>query len=164
MTRYPLLLPQKHVSSQTPLNSGVIQPSAVTEEEQLLPSSALAKAIRSGNEYGWTLTDVPEVINAAEAIGLANLGGQPQFIFPDATCELYWLNAYPGARGEEKAWTDYVHRSARGTREAFERICSETDFEEAARQFAYLAEKLDRGEDIMPHLHFILYFDTEPAV
>lgn len=132
--------------------------------ERRLPSSVLAKATPSGNEYGWKPADVPEVIDAAEATGLATLGGQPQFIFPDATCELFWLNADPGARREKETWADYVHRSARGTKEAFERICEETDFEEAAREFAYLAAKLARGEDVLPHLRLLLYFDAEPAV
>ena len=54
-------------------------------EETLLPPSVLAKAIKHGNEYGWALADVPEVIDATEAVGLANLGGQPQFVYPNGT-------------------------------------------------------------------------------
>ena len=135
------------------------------DEETLLPPPVLAKATKSGNEYGWPLVDVPEVIDAAESVGLANLGGQPQFIYPDGTCEPYWLNADAADQHDGETWGAYVARSAAEVRAGFQRLVDEDEFESAARQFQFLAEKLDRGEDIMSHLRFVLYFAAnEPAV
>lgn len=132
--------------------------------EEKLPAAVLAKATRSGNELAWSLTDVPEVISAAEASGLGNVGGQPQFIHPDGTCEPYWLNADSEARRKDETWPEYVRRSANEVRAGFERIVSETDFEKEARSFSFLAEKLGRGENIMVHLRFVLYFADETAL
>lgn len=131
-------------------------------EETLLPPSALAKAIKHGNEYGWAQEDVPEVIDAAEAVGLANLGGQPQFVYPEGTCEPYWLNADAANQNEGETWDAYVARSASEVRAGFQRLLEEDEFELAARQFRLLAEKLDRGEDIMTRLRFVLYFAARP--
>ncbi|MEM8559618.1 MAG: hypothetical protein AAGG50_17495 [Bacteroidota bacterium] len=104
---------------------------------------------------------MPEVIDAAEAVALANLGGQPQFIYPDATYEPYWLSADSGEQREGETWTAYVRRSAAEVRAAFERIRSEVDFEAEARRFSFLTDKLEQNEPIMPHLFFVLYFASE---
>ena len=132
--------------------------------ENLLPKAVLAKATRTGNELAWPLADVPEVINAAETRLLANLGGQPQFVYPEGTCEPFWLNADADSRREDETWEEYVRRSADEIRTGFKRIVSETDFEKEARSFSFLAKKLERGEDVMSQLRFVLYFADESAV
>ena len=136
-------------------------PTVLTEEK--LPSSVLSKASLSGNEYAWPLSEVEEAISAAEKVSLANLGGQPQFRFPGGTCELYWLQADSTDRREGESWPDYVRRSTNEVRAAFRKLVAETDFEAEAQHFSFLTERLDRGENIMPHLCFVLYFAEEPA-
>ncbi|MGB3543473.1 MAG: hypothetical protein WBA11_11165, partial [Rubrivirga sp.] len=134
----------------------------VTEEEEAYPF--LSSATRSGKEYAWPLADIPGIVDAAEAAGLANLGGQPQFLYPDGTCEPYWIEVGSEDQRKGEAWSDYVRRSAVEVRAAFERVQSETDFEAEARQWEFLAAKLDRGEDVLPYLRFVLYFASDPAV
>jgi hypothetical protein len=60
--------------------------------EERLPAYLRAKAVRSGNEFGWHRDSVLRTLAAARDAGLACLGGQVQFLFDDGTCELYWLN------------------------------------------------------------------------
>ncbi len=60
------------------------------EPERLLPESIRRKAVMSGQEWGWRKQDILGAIVAAKGAGLANIGGQVQFVFPDGTCELYW--------------------------------------------------------------------------
>ena len=57
-----------------------------------LPQQLLAKAIRPGNEYGWAKTNVLNVIESTRKIQLSTIGGQAQYVWPDATCEMYWLS------------------------------------------------------------------------
>ena len=61
--------------------------------EARLPAEILAKASLRGvdDEYAWRLDDIPFVIGAARAVGLANIGGQLQFRGPEFTCECYWV-------------------------------------------------------------------------
>lgn len=60
------------------------------DDEALLPPTVLAKATIINNEYAWPFADVEEAIVAAQALGLANLGGNPQFRLPDGIYDLYW--------------------------------------------------------------------------
>ena len=107
--------------------------------------------------------EVEGAVSAAEEVGLANLGGQAQYRLPNGTCELYWMNADSADRREGESWSDYVSRSASEVREAFRDLVAEADFAAEARRFAFLAERLDGGEDVLPHLCFVLYFAEEPA-
>ncbi|MHB8968590.1 MAG: hypothetical protein ACYC5A_10285 [Thermoleophilia bacterium] len=65
------------------------------ESEELLPASIKERVIRSGNQWGWRPEDVLDVLEAADKTGLANLGGQVQFVFPDgyANCCTSKLNS-----------------------------------------------------------------------
>ena len=139
----------------------IMQPSVVVEEK--LPPSVLSKASLRGNEYAWPLSEVEGAVSAAEEVGLANLGGQPQFRLPGGTCELYWLNVDAADRREGEGWSDYVSRSASEVRDAFRKLIAEVDFPAEARRFAFLAERLSRGEQVVPHLCFVLYFAEESA-
>ena len=134
----------------------------MTPEEADFPF--LATATRSGKEYAWPLADVPGVIDAAEAADLANLGGQPQFIYPDGVCEPYWISIGSEDQRRGETWPDYVRRSAAEVRSAFERVRSETDFVVQVREWPFLAAKLNQGGDVLSHLRFVLYFASEPAV
>ncbi len=59
--------------------------------ESRLPADILAKADFRHNEYAWRIADLPEVIEAARAMGLRNIGGQLQIRTPDAIGECDWV-------------------------------------------------------------------------
>ena len=63
-----------------------------TEPEQLLPRDLLERSSLLGKEYAWRTSDIPAVIDAAEAAGLVSIGGHLMFHVPDkATGECYWV-------------------------------------------------------------------------
>jgi len=131
-------------------------------EEELLPPEVLRKAKRSGEELAWRKEDLESAVLAARDRGLACLGGQPQFIFPDGTCELYWVNYDPGDRKGDETWQAYVERTASQVLEAFRLRCAETDFREEAQRFGFLKEKIAEGKaDLIDHLWFVVYFAPE---
>jgi hypothetical protein len=129
-------------------------------EELALPGVIRRKAsITPGGEHAWRMEDVEETIAAAANAGLACLGGQVQFQLPGATCEAYWLNYDPTERQANEPWKDYVCRAAEETREAFRRLCRETDFREVAREWEFMRTKIDReGYDPMDDVWFVLDF------
>ena len=59
--------------------------------ESRLPMEILAKADLRHDEYAWRIADLPEVIEAARALGLRNIGGQLQIRTPDAIGECDWV-------------------------------------------------------------------------
>ena len=59
--------------------------------EALLPPEILAKADFRHDEYAWRIHDLPEVIEAARAQGLRNIGGQLQLRTEDAIGECDWV-------------------------------------------------------------------------
>ena len=64
--------------------------SGIKMEEKALPQELLSRAsVSPGGEQAWKMEDTPKVIEAAKAVGLANLGGQPQFQGPIGTAEPY---------------------------------------------------------------------------
>ena len=90
--------------------------------ESLLPKTILKKAVKSNNEFGWKQADFHEVLEAATLKQLAIIGGQVQYIFPDATCELYWLSYDSTARKKNEIWSDFVLRSKNEVLENFENV------------------------------------------
>ena len=134
-------------------------------EEAALPESIRRKAsIAPGGEHAWRQRDVEEAIGAAREAGLGCLGGQVQFQPAGETCEAYWLNYDPEEQRAGEPWPDYVSRSAAETLDAFRRICRETDFRAAAREWESLRTKMDgEGYDPVADLWFVLYFMKKPA-
>ena len=59
--------------------------------ESRLPADILAKADFRHDEYAWRIADLPEVIEAARAMGLRNIGGQLQIRTPEAIGECDWV-------------------------------------------------------------------------
>jgi len=106
-------------------------------DEERLPASVLAKALRSGNEYGWPLDAVEETIAAAQSVGLVTIGGQPQFGLQDGTCEMYWLNADATPRRIGESWVDYVRRSADEVVIRFRELVAKTDFAKEANEWEF---------------------------
>lgn len=129
-------------------------------DEEHFPASVLAKAHRSGNEYGWPLEAVEETIAAAQTVGLVTIGGQPQFCLPDGTCEMYWLNADATPRRLGESRDDYVRRSAEEVVSRFRALVAKTDFAKEANGWGFLREKMEAGVNVTQYLRFILYFDA----
>ena len=130
-------------------------------EEKALPQELLSRAsVSPGGEHAWKMEDVPKVIEAAKAAGLANLGGQPQFQGPIGTAEPYWLNFEPTEINNNESWQQYVNRAASETLESFSRLFKETDFEyEGCQNWKHIKEAKEKGMNINEHLWFVLYFD-----
>jgi hypothetical protein len=130
--------------------------------ERFLSASILRRASLRGKEYAWPLTAVEEVVTAAAASGLANLGGQAQFRIPEGTCELYWLSLSSGARRPEETWESYVTRSAADVLAQFAALRERTDFTKEALQWPALARLHAAGVDLNQYLCFVLYFQPRP--
>ena len=74
----------------------------------------------------------------------------------------YWLNLDPQPQLEGEIWSDYVSRSSSETLEAFRRLCRDTDFRSVAREWEFIATKIDReAYDPVADLWFVLYFVTQ---
>ena len=132
--------------------------------ENLLPKNILDKAIRRGNEYGWKKEDFIDVVRAAKSVNLVIVGGQIQFIFPDGTCELYWLNYDPQPRKEGESWTQYCERSADECIAIFKERYSDTEIiiQDAVNSFVFIQEKIQKEQmNVREHLYFIVYFSSE---
>ncbi len=130
-------------------------------EKFKLPKNLLDKAIKSGNEYGWKKADVLEVIEAARQIPMANIGGQVQYIWPDATCELYWLDYDSEDKKEKEDWVTFCNRTAFECSEKFKNLTT-TDIEkEAINSFEIIKHKFDEGFQLNDHQVFILYFNDQ---
>ena len=126
-------------------------------DEKLLPSHIIKKAHITSNEYSWKKDDFEEVIEAARFVGLASIGGSPQFIFPDGISELYWINYDSQDRKQGETWASYVHRSAEEVIANFRQVCASREFQ---------AEVWDRTSiqpDNLDHLWFVIYFMREAS-
>ncbi len=127
------------------------------DEELHLPKDILLKSRLSGKEHAWKLKDIPEAINAAKSSSLAILGGQLQYIFDDATCELYWISADPVDKSENEDWTDFVYRSCTEFMLLFDKIVREQKFKKDALEWDLIRDKNDKGIDIGEHEYFVIY-------
>lgn len=130
----------------------------MSDTEQFLPKEILAKSVLSGREYGWRREDITSAITAAATVGLANVGGEVQFVLPEGTCELYWLGFGCHDRGLGEPWDEYVSRSARETLASLENTLSQDLIRAGIQNFAILCENYERGVDIERYLLFIAYF------
>jgi hypothetical protein len=135
-------------------------------DEHALPQAIRDRALGTpGGEHAWRMDDVEDVIAAAREARLACLGGQVQFRFDDGTCAAYWVNYDPADRKLGEAWNDYVDRSANETRDAFQRVCRETDFRQLACDWEFIRTKMDEGGcDPVNHLWFMLYFKASATI
>ncbi|MHB9026376.1 MAG: hypothetical protein ACYC7E_19730 [Armatimonadota bacterium] len=130
--------------------------------EEQLPPDILRRAVRSGHEYGWRKDDVIRAIEAARDAGLATLGGQAQFVFPERIFDLYWLHYDPADWRQDETWHDYVARSARESIEIIGDILAEVDIAgEGVQSYPQLQKKLDAGVALEDHLVFIVSFVDE---
>jgi hypothetical protein len=131
---------------------------------RLLPADMRAKAVLSGRELAWRREDVFHALRTAHENGLAFLGGQVQFVFPEGTCELYWLNFDPADRMPAEPWPAYVRRTYVEADLALHRLLDSVDMKaEAVNAFEFLRTKDLAGEDVLAHLVFVCYFHERGA-
>ena len=128
-------------------------------EEKRLPETILKKAIKSGNEFGWRQSDFLETIETARKLKLGIVGGQVQYVFPDGTCELYWLSYDTTERQPRENWIQYCNRTAEESINKFQNLVTKTDFDKEAVSFDFLRDKKSKGWDVEEHKAFIIYFN-----
>jgi hypothetical protein len=133
--------------------------------ESALPPDLVARASLRGNEYAWRVDDIPNVIEAARAANLVNVGGQLQFRIPDGgTCECYWVEV-DTYRAVDRAlpWKARVERTAEVAARDFESLRSRFDFmSEGRKAFApYLSELEAEGLDPADSMCFVWYVLAE---
>ena len=134
-------------------------------DEKLLPENILKKAhISTGGEYSWHKEDFIEVIEAARSIGLASIGGNVQYIFPDGIYDLYWLTYDSKDWKPGEAWADYVDRSATEVIEGFMKLCSTTNFHDIAREERFAHKRVILEGEPNSNLWFINYFMSEASI
>jgi hypothetical protein len=131
-------------------------------DEELLPKEIFEKAhISPGGEYAWRKEDIPSVLEAAKSIGLATIGGQPQFIVSEQICEVHWIGYDSVGRKANEPWETYVSRSTEEVLEGFRRVCLETDFRGEAMTWDLMRDKIEKeGFNPIDYLWFVLYFDS----
>jgi hypothetical protein len=130
------------------------------EPEKLLPKGLLARASFRGNEYAWSIHNIPEVIDAARAANLASLGGQLQFRLPDAICECYWIEVDTAEiAGDSLSWPQVVEKSATVALSDFENILQDVDLlVEGLKAFPdYDADELSEA------MCFVWYLQSRPV-
>jgi hypothetical protein len=134
-------------------------------QEMNLPDAMLTRADRSSNEEAWKVADFPIILDVATANRLACIGGQFQFRGPIGTAEMYWLKADSPPQLPQEEWYQYVERANREVRDAFDRICSETDFDSEASGWDHIRDALESGliTDPKEHLYFVASFNPEPT-
>jgi hypothetical protein len=130
----------------------------------LLPDTLRTAACCSGREWGWQPEAIPLVIDAAEKLGLLNVGGQLQFLMPEGTCECYWVevNALVG-EPDGLTWVERVAWSAAAARQQMVDISRRYDFvEEGRKAFAGpFAAYEATGGNVRDRMCFIWYLQTD---
>ncbi|MDI7775799.1 hypothetical protein [Asticcacaulis sp. EMRT-3] len=134
--------------------------------ESLLPAGILAKADFRFNEYAWRVADLPDVIAAAQEMGLLNLGGQLQIRTPEAIGECYWVATDPCAHvAEDLPWEVRVRMSAELSLRDLAEIQAEFDFaQEITEAFPEpVAAFIAAGGDLNAAIWFTWYVAEEEA-
>jgi hypothetical protein len=132
-------------------------------DEADLPAEVLARATRSGNEFGWPVEDIPQVVEAARVAGLVNIGGQLQFIMPGATCECYCIDVDTSEQAPESLpWSERVQASSAAALAAFQQLREKTDFVAEGRKAfqEHLARYEAAGGKLTDVMRFIWYVEA----
>jgi hypothetical protein len=139
------------------------------ESVERLPQQLLVRASIRGQEYAWSPSDIPEVIEAARKAGFVNVGGQLQFRIPDGgTCECYWVDVdtYKSVP-TDLAWAERVAKTADSALAEFMRLSAAYDFlQEGRKSFdGHLQKLVERGVDPRETICFVWYvLDQEEAM
>lgn len=90
---------------------------------------------------------------------MAVIGGQVQYLLPDATCELYWLNYDSDERKEGESWIAYCNRAASECILGFSKVIERPIHAEAVEAFGSHLLSDGTSNDLSAYQIFILYFD-----
>lgn len=123
-----------------------------------LPQALTSTARRSGEEYAWPVDAFANALDVARANSLGCLGGQFQFLFSDAICEMYWLEADAADWRENECWFDYVIRSNKEVQQRFEQRLVSVDFDHEARKWSSV---MPHDSQVTSALVFCAYFVAE---
>ena len=119
----------------------------------------LEQATLRGQEYSWRIEDFPHILDEAVKHELACQGGVFQFRLPNGTCEMYWLETGVSDQQVSQSWHDYVLYCAEKTAHDFKRICEQTDFRRAAKDWDKVWRELPEPDvDPLDYLCFVAYF------
>ena len=133
--------------------------------EKLLPEHVVIRATLRGNEYAWPVADIPNVIDAARAANLVNIGGQLQFRIPDGgTCECYWVAVDTFQEvSADLPWTERVLATATAALSQFDNLGDEYDFIAEGRSAfgTHLHDFEAQGGDIKDALCFVWYVESQ---
>ena len=144
--------------AQVSLESGYLCYSSTIPMNDSLPPELTQGAILRDKEYAWELSDFPQALQRAPALGYACLGGQFWFIVSDVSlCEPFWLEANSSDKLADETWAAYARRSCEEVLFRFNALLRETDFREAAGKFG--TDEIDRAPGL--HWMFNAYFVTE---
>ncbi|ESQ85638.1 hypothetical protein AEAC466_00255 [Asticcacaulis sp. AC466] len=132
--------------------------------ESRLPADILAKADLRHNEYAWRVDDLPDVIAAARALGLRNIGGQLQIRTPDAIGECDWIDIdacqlIPPVL----PWEAQVEMAANISLQALAELKAEVDFAAEIREAfpGPVEQLLADGGRLEDAIWFVWYVDAE---
>lgn len=134
-------------------------------QQTRLPESMLISADRSSNEVAWKVEDFPRILDLATEHRLACIGGQFQFRGPLGIAEMCWQNVESNQQIPTEDWDQYVTRANREVRDAFDKICSNTDFDAEAMGWDHIRDAVDSGSvgDPKEHLYIVAYFADCPT-
>lgn len=135
--------------------------------ERHLPNEISERASLRGNEYAWSVADIPLVIEAVRQANLINLGGQLQFRFVDGTaCECYWVEVDTGKTvPDSRACDERVTQTAIAALRDFAAISLKYEFfEEGRRSFSAVFNEVEgQGCDPRDAMCFVWYA-VEPSL
>jgi hypothetical protein len=141
------------------LKSGYLYRSTTIPMNASLPPELTQGAILRDKEYAWELSDFPQALQRAPALGYACLGGQFWFLVSDVSLyEPFWLEASSSDKLADETWSVYARRSCEEVLLRFNALLRDTDFREAAGKFG--TGEVDRAPEL--HWMFNAYFVTEP--
>lgn len=131
--------------------------------ENQLPADIMARATRRGNEYAWSVDDIPAVIDAVKASNLLNVGGQLQFRIPmGGTCECYWVEVDTSKEvSHDLPWNERVTATAVAANSQFHDLCIRYDFiAEGRAVFGKQLKSFEaKGGDVREALCFVWYVE-----
>ncbi|MEM8884339.1 MAG: hypothetical protein AAGD14_09735 [Planctomycetota bacterium] len=117
----------------------------------------LRRGLKVGEDglHTWDLAQVPAVIEAARAEGLANLGGTPHLRIEADAAPMHALRWAPEAQADDETWSTFVHRSASEAKQRFRARCEEEQLRSAARGVRFArAHPIEPLRDVRAVLQF----------
>jgi hypothetical protein len=138
----------------------------LTSPECYLPAHLLQRASWRGGEWAWRIADIPLIIWAARALNMVSLGGQLQFRFPGATCEVCSVEVQPFSQmAGGLSWTEQVAESAKVALRQFADLLSRYDFLQEGRLMfpVWFKREEQQGRDPRDGMWFVWYLNEPEA-